>query len=155
MFSFFSGLRGKLTLTYTLVTVLALMALEVMVLLAILGTYNYYRTDLGGYLEDVVTTLVPQARPYLQPDDQDLEALQLWLDLVSESGAASLPAQNFFDSPPAIISSSEPMFVLAPDRTILAQAPRGANDLVGRKYTLSGSPQSDSILENALQGSYA
>ena len=153
MRSLFSGLRGKLILTYTLVTVLALMALETILILGLLGIYNHYTTDLRSYLEDVISTLVPQSRPYLQPGERDIDGLQTWLDEVHNSGIASLPPQGFLDSPPAFIAGSDPIFVISPDRTVLAQSPRGANDLVGRQYTLSGERDMQSIFDNALQGS--
>lgn len=61
-FRFFTGLRGKLILTYTLVTVSALLALEILVFLVV-GTVLYlFRTDQYGYVSDVIFILGSQAR---------------------------------------------------------------------------------------------
>jgi hypothetical protein len=67
LISFFQGLRGKLILTYTLVTVLALLALELVFLLGFGFLSSYSSIDQRAYLQDVVSTLLPQASAYLQP----------------------------------------------------------------------------------------
>lgn len=74
--NFFKGLRGKLTLTYTLVTVLALMALEAMVLGIGVFFSLVSRTDERQYLSDVIYTLYPRASDHLQPGNEDLPGLQ-------------------------------------------------------------------------------
>src|SRR5258706_2656850 len=94
MTRFARGLRGKLILTYTLVTVLALLAVEVVALLG-LGAAGLVSLGVDpnrdGYLNDVVSTLAPQARPYLQPGAEDQSGLQTWLEKLSSSGQARLP----------------------------------------------------------------
>jgi NarL family two-component system sensor histidine kinase LiaS len=150
---FFRTLRGKLILTYTGVTVLALLALEVLALGAVGGlgllTFTADR-DPNGYLTDIVSTLAPQARLYLQPGAEDLRGLQTWLEQVQASGLASLPPQYVGDSPAAVLVPGQPLFVLAPDRRILAQASAGGTR-PGEVYELT-SPQSLAAFETALTG---
>ena len=152
MLPFFSGLRGKLTLTYTLVTVLALMALEVMALLMVLFYSDLTHVDQRSYLNDVIYTLYPRAREYLEPGKEDLPGLQNWLAGVAKSGYASLPPQNAFDSPAAAIVPGAPLLVVAPDFTVLAEVPMGPNNRIGRRYPATEDPNSDRILNVALQG---
>ncbi len=137
----FKGLRGRLTLTYTLVTVLALMALEA--ILFISATAYSQVTDIDNYLNDVVTMLVPEARSYLRPE-QDLPGLQVWLTTLSRKGYASLEPQGLFDSPAAAIVKNSPIFVFSADGGILAQ-----NDsALGTQFI----PYSELVMENAYSG---
>ncbi len=148
---FFHGLRGKLILTYTAVTVLALLALEVLVLIFGLFLTNQLKADLRAYLSDVISLLNPMARVYLQPGEEDIAGLQGWLDDLYDSGKASLDAQGWFDSPAAMIVKSDPMYVLSTDRVVLAQTPRDQYSLVGRTYTPPDISMSQSVLDNAYE----
>lgn len=150
MLAFFQTLRGKLILTYTLVTILALLALEITVLLIGFVVSQGLATEPSAYLSDVVAVLPPQARGFLQADHRNLPGLQGWLDTTYENGYASLPAQGLLDSPAAPIVKSEPMYVIAPDGTVLAAAPASAKSLVGRKYTPPANiSHSQEILDHA------
>jgi signal transduction histidine kinase len=150
--AFFQTLRGKLILTYTMVTVLALLALELMILLAAFAFSGGMNSDKLAYLSDVVSVLPPQARIYLQPGAFDQTGLQAWLQATYDGGYASLPPQGLLDSPAAAIVKSEPMYVIAPDETVLAAAPASAKSLVGKKYNPpSNIIRSQAILDNALQ----
>ncbi|MBA4384572.1 MAG: hypothetical protein C0410_07530, partial [Anaerolinea sp.] len=137
----FKGLRGRLTLTYTLVTVLALMALETILFISV-TTYSQV-TDIDDYLNDVVTMLVPEARSYLQPEP-DLPGLQVWLTTLSRKGYASLEPQGLFDSPAAAIVKNSPIYVLSPTGEILAQNESSK----GTQFI----PYAESIMENAYSG---
>ncbi len=154
MIRFFRSLRGKLILTYTTVTVLALLALEVLALLA-LGVAGVVSITLDpnrdGYLNDVVSTLAPQARPYLQPGAEDLPGLQAWLEQVQASGHASLAPQNLGDSPAAPLVPHQPLYVLSPEGEVLAQAPANAGNRVGQTYAPPDAASSDA-LQRALGG---
>ena len=55
--AFFQSLRGKLILTYTTVTVLALLALELTLLLVALAFSRGLNSDTLAYLSDVVSVL--------------------------------------------------------------------------------------------------
>jgi NarL family two-component system sensor histidine kinase LiaS len=147
------GLRGKLILTYTLVTVLALLALEVMLLAAVVIFSSITNSDKRAYLQDVISTLTPQARTYLQPGDEDLPGLQAWLDQVYRSGYASQEPNYVFDSPAAVIYRSEPMYVLSPEGMVLAQSPSGINDLTGQAYLrLTDGEYSNPLIQRVIDG---
>ncbi len=151
---FFHGLRGRLIFTYTVVTVLALLALEVIVLISSIGFSGMGKNDKKEYLSDVIFTLYPQARQFLQPGQEDLPGLQAWLEQVLDSGYASLEPQDIFDSPAAKIVPGTTIYVLSTDRVVLAQAPLGENNLVGRSYNPPNGHDDLEALENALNGWY-
>ncbi|MEP7357418.1 MAG: histidine kinase [Anaerolineales bacterium] len=156
MLRFARGLRGKLILTYTLVTVLALLALEVLALLG-LGAAGLVSIGIDpnrdGYLNDVVGTLPPQARPYLQPGAEDLPGLQAWLEQVAASGQASPPPQYLGDSPAALLVPGRPLYVLSPAGVVLARAPNpGAQpNPVGQTYTAPDTASGE-MVQRALGG---
>lgn len=149
--AFFQTLRGKLIFTYTMVTVLALLALEITILLIVFMFSRRVNSDTQAYLTDVVFVLPSQARSYLQSAAPDLAGLQAWLQSTYDAGYASLPPQNLFDSPAASIVKSDPMYVISPSETILAAAPASAKSLVGSQYhPPSNVTRSKDILANAL-----
>jgi len=149
--AFFQTLRGKLILTYTLVTVLALLALEICVLLVSFAFSQGLDSSTQSYLADVVAVLPGQARSFLEPGSVDSKGLQEWLQATYEAGYASLPPQGLMDSPAAPIIKSDPMYVLSPQGVVLAAAPSQAADRIGQKYTPPGfMPGSADILANAM-----
>ncbi len=139
--SLFKGLQGKLTLTYTLVTVMALMALEIVLLFSAAAYSEVTNTD--NYMNDIISTLVPEARSYMQPEP-DLAGLQVWLTTLTRKGYASIEPENLFDSPAAAIVPFSPIYILSPQGEILAQ----------NEYAkgVTFIPYSQSLLDNALAG---
>jgi two-component system, NarL family, sensor histidine kinase LiaS len=152
MLSFFRSLRGKLTLTYTLVTVLALLALEVIALGLLVFVFSAMQVDKREYLEDIVYTLSPQARQFLQAGEEDLVGLQEWLDRTYASGFASMAPQGWLDSPAAPIVPYYPMYVLSTEGLVLAQTPREENSLIGQRYTAPDNTRIERAVERGLQG---
>ena len=154
MIRFARSLRGQLILTYISVTVLALLTLEIVALLG-LGLFGALSLTLDpnrdGYLNDVVSTLAPQARLYLRPGAEDLPGLQTWLEEVAASGQASLPPQYLGDSPAAALIPGEPLSVLSPEREVVAEVAADTASRLGETYT---PPNADSqaALEQALAG---
>lgn len=148
---FLSGLRGKLILTYTLVTVLALLVLEILVLVAVLLILNWTNLGNGQYFSDVVFTLYPRASQYLQPGAVDTARLQTWLDGVVASRHASSEPVTQLDSPAALFVADEPVYVIAPDGRILAQAPHTDPSRVGQTY-VAPNPAAAAVLSRALAG---
>lgn len=152
----FRGLRGKLTFTYILVTVLALLALEILVMFFSLWLYSAGKFGLDDYLDDVVFTLYPRASEFLQPGKTDLPGLQKWLQGVYDSGYASLPPNDVMDSPIARIVRTKPMIVLSPEKIVIAEvAPEGMKSLVGQPYVLSDMDNAQQILQTALDKNFA
>ncbi len=142
MKSLFKGLRARLILTYSLVTVLALMTLEI-VLFILLAAYSQI-TNVDNYMSDVVSTLVPQARGYLQPQP-DLAGLQVWVSNLSQKGQASLDPQELYDSPAALIVKNSPIYILDASGNVIA----GNDQALQVPFT----PYATDVLNNAFAGS--
>lgn len=130
----FKGLRGKLILTYTLVTVLALMALESILIFFGFAFSGLTNQDRVQYLEDVISTLSPEARTYMQPDETDFTRLQTWLDGLYASGYASLEPQDLFDSPAAKIVPGSSIYILSTDGRVLAHTENDPQTLTDQTY---------------------
>lgn len=98
------------------------MSLE-LILLILGGIFtNLWGNGTEDYLSDVVSTLVPDARSYLQPEI-DRQGLQVWLDTTYRKGYASLEPQDAFDSPAAKIVPGSVITILDREGNILAQSP--------------------------------
>lgn len=149
---FFQGLRGRLILTYTLTTVLALLALELIFLGGLFVVWLFNNNDRDQYLLDVQNVLAPRAANYLIPGSEDLEGLQAWLDEVHRTGYGSLPAQFTMDAPAAPLSAYETIYIIAPDQTILAYAPLQSGELLGKPYSAPEPYFEQVTLQMALDG---
>jgi NarL family two-component system sensor histidine kinase LiaS len=118
-----SRLQSKLTITYTLVTVLALIAVEVILFSGLITLYIFSDTYTSEYISDVLIINSSQASRYLSNPDPDMDGFRTWLEEVYESGYASLPPQNNLDSPAAKIIPNFPIYVLSPEQEILMTIP--------------------------------
>ena len=67
-------------------------------------------------------------------------------------GYASLPPQDWSDSPAAAILAGQPLYVLSKDGSILAQASDAKNSLVGRFYSPPDILGAGEMLGRALNG---
>jgi len=150
-FFFFAGLGGKLNLTYTLVTVSALLALEILAFGVLAVSLSVAGVNKKEYISDVIFTLYPQAARYLEGSEPDIPGLQTWLDEIYRGGFASLPPQGFLDSPAAPITPGQPIYALSPDYVVLAQSPNTQGDLTGRVFTLPDYAAYSGILERASE----
>jgi two-component system, NarL family, sensor histidine kinase LiaS len=146
--NFLTSLRGRLILTYTLVTVLALLALEVLILLLLVFFFSATNADYSGYISDAIYTLFPRAARYMEPGGQDQRGLQTWLEQVYASRHASSEPIGWFDSPAAILVDDEPLYVLSPQRVVLAQTPQ-TNSLIGQTFT-PPNRAAEQVLQRAL-----
>ncbi len=133
-FRLFTGLRGKLTFTYTLVTVAALLALEIIALGFFVLLLSVSNTDKQQYISDVYSTLSWQIDEYLAQEPPDTVTLQAWLDDVYASGYASVEPTDFTDSPTAAIAPRHPMYILSVEGIILAQTSQNNDHLIGSAY---------------------
>ena len=146
MLRFLRSLRGKLILTYTFVTVLALLALEIIVLMLGVFLLNLTHVDRTEYLADVQAVLGYEARQHVVGQEVDWEALQGWLETVYVIGKASYDPQGLLDSPAALIAPGSDMYALTPDGTVQAQAPLTEGALIGRPYTAPEGYNTDQLL---------
>jgi NarL family two-component system sensor histidine kinase LiaS len=148
----FLGLRGKLTLTYTVVTVSAMLAIEVLGLAGLLLLNSWFGAPEQSYFDDVIYVLYPRAAPYLETDPPDIEGLQQWVDSTYDAGYASAAPVGWADSPAAPIAEDKPFYVLSLDGTIMAAAPESARDDIGQPYALPNVEGSRYMMEIARDG---
>lgn len=143
------NLRSKLTLSYTLVTVLGFLLVEVLLVVGYLLYYNYGRVNEKDYLNDIMYTLGSQATDYFNTGNVDQPGLQAWLNEVSADGYASLPPSDSWDSEAARIVESENMVVLSPEGLILAVSQDQSGLKVGEAYTPPVGSNEQKIIERA------
>lgn len=148
----FLGLRGKLTLTYTAVTVCAMLAIEIVGIAGLLTLNSVLGVPEGSYVQDVVYVLYPRAAVYLEADPPDVDGLQAWVDETFDSGYASLPARSWSDSAAARIAEQHPFYVVGLDGTILAAAPEDARSEIGQQYVPPEVEGVDDMIEAAMEG---
>jgi NarL family two-component system sensor histidine kinase LiaS len=149
---FFKGLRGKLILTYTLVTVLALMALEVIILMCGVAFSRLGNQDQIEYVNDVITILSAGARSYMQTESGNYPGLQVWLENQYRSGYASLEPQYLYDSPAAKITAGSAIYIMTPERKVIAQYPTEGNDLRGKTFTFKDDNYANQLIQNGIKG---
>lgn len=124
----FRGLRTRLTLTYMLVTVGAMLSLLI-VLLAGLFTLITVSDALDTvYLDDVQIVLGSQIERYLE--EGDLVRLEQWMDDRFVTGMASDPPTGVLDSPMASFANGSDYYVTDAAGVVLAQSP--GREAIGR-----------------------
>ena len=126
----FRSLRAKLTLTYTLVTVGALLALEIVLLSGLVVFLGASRTNETQYIFDIYLVMGTQAAGYLVEDD--LNGLQSWAEQRYASGFASEEPLSLGDAPAAPFAPEHDLYILNADGTVFAQAPN--EDRIGQAY---------------------
>lgn len=145
----FQGLHWKLTLSYTLVTVAALLvvqiAIAVLVWVVITNSSIYPR----ALIVVVKDEIVPQIKNYLEPPDPDVKGLGGWLQAAETSAGLTFQSLNF---PVAQVSLSDfdddtTLLVLDRDLNFLAGIPGSIFD--DYKIILD---QADDVVAAALSG---
>ena len=110
------GLRWKLTMSYTVVTVGALLAVELILLVAasaLISTAVINGTVPALIIESVSVDVTPILRAYLAESPADKEGLATWLEQL-ESTSVSIPLD--FDA-------TERLFVVGAEGQLLAARP--------------------------------
>lgn len=150
--SFFRGLRWKLTLSYTLVTVAALVVVLMLAGAAVLIFIQNERflPRLGA---QTVAGSAGQIAPALDRRPPDLDRVERWLDLVETNGfqtSFEYGGEATFD--PHILTGNE-MQILVVDREaqVVARRPERSGP-VGSPVDTSAAPQLAELLDNALAG---
>ncbi len=118
-----SSLQTRLTLTYTLVTVAALLALEILLLGGLMGVAITTQFDEFFFLTDMETELALQASDYLQR--HDLAGLQKW----TTETYASKNASEFY-----VFAPYHPFVIFDLDGMVVAQAPF-KREAIGQTYS--------------------
>ena len=119
----------RLTLTYMLVTVGALLALLIVVLIGF-GFLTSFRPRPSEFVDDISYVLGRPARDYLLEDNR--EGLQQWMAQRYTSELASDPPLNWSDSPIAYFAEASDFYVLNATGEVVAQVPTQTQ--IGRKF---------------------
>lgn len=151
-FNPFRKLAWKLTLTYTLVTVAALMVVEAIVMAGVL----YFATAMVPNLtaELLVNGMAPLARPFLERNPPDVDGLNAWLWQSSANGI-TLDAEGGrgvtlrLDQYP---QETTKLFVLDAQRNLLAATSPDLRSQLGGSIDLSRVPNLERLLPVALSG---
>ncbi len=133
-------LRWKLTLSYTAVTVVALLSLE---LLLIGGLAAFLYSPAPPYLisQWLAGNVSPRLEPYLAQDPPDLEGLRTTFQEVGGDVGGGEESTDPTDLD---------LFVLAPDRRLLAES-SGREDLIlGERFEANRFPGLPSLVGDAL-----
>jgi NarL family two-component system sensor histidine kinase LiaS len=153
-FTPFRGLQWRLTFSYTLVTVAALAAVELIILAALLAFLN------SDFLVNTIATTIrdsiaPQARTFLEASPPDLEGLNDWLETLVDSRVVegqSSPrlTQGLSINLDQVDSYA---FVLDPDSQLLGQSPPPQDAaIIGNPFDPGQYPELDRLLPIALSG---
>jgi len=90
----FQGLRWKLTLSYTVVTVATLLVVELLIIVGI-GAIILHSNLLPGVLIYATETFItPQVASYLDRPQPDIDSLMSWLESAFEEGLTFQSSQN-------------------------------------------------------------
>lgn len=150
----FRQLRWKLTLNYTIVTVTALVIVEIILLLAS-GTYLVNLLD-SSYMpilvvQAVKTEFVPVLRVYLEVSPLDQEATTLWLERFSTS---SVLLQSEGTTPIVLDPGELKMVIVKPDGSVPGSSSPGLTpmDLIGTPVAQEDEPVLLALIGSALAG---
>ena len=144
----FQQLRWRLTLTYTAVTVGALITVE-LILLIILGVGVVLLTNSGFLPEQIIQSVNADYAPvlefYLSQSPPDQDGIDKWLAGVGSASSVTLPLS--FDA-------TDEMLIVGSDGTLLAMTPPDllGIKLMGKPYNGEGIPGLKEPLRAALAG---
>ncbi len=141
------GLRWKLTLSYTAVTVGALLSVEVILLVVasiIVISFVNNGSIPAAVIESASVDSTPILRAYLSQSPPDTEGLAAWLEQL-ESTSVSIPLD--FDA-------TDRLFVVGPDGQLLAARPADlfGTGQIGRPLDVQAVPGLAELLQVALAG---
>ena len=150
----FQRLQWRLTFSYTMVTVAALVAVELVIFAALLALLN---SDLlvNTLVSAMRDSLIPQARTFLESTPPDLDGLNTWLLLATDG--YFVEDQSYLRIVQGLSinvdEDGSSIFILDPDLRLLAQSPRPDDQVVfGQPFDVSMFPQLNSLLPVALGG---
>ena len=133
-------LRWKLTLSYTLVTVVALLALE-LILVSALVAFAYSPAPPYLISQWMASNISPRLEPHLARKEPDIKGLKSALQ--KSIGVDNGPATGGPDS--------GSLFVLGPDRKLLVAEP-GLDGAAGGRFDVGRFPGLKPLVANALDG---
>lgn len=155
MFNYFRRLQWKLTLSYAVVTAGTVIVLTVLLagLAAHIETRHSTRTHESYFWSK---TGFQDNIPYLLNDPQ---ALQMWLERVQKTGFIwdDFPLRRVresLDYANTLVVETQPIYVLDPELRLIAAAPPGDPDLIGKPFRADAvfGFSTENILDAALTG---
>ena len=151
-----SRLQWRLTLSYTLVTVGALVVVElVLILLLIIGLNSGFLTrEIVAAVEE---DIAPQARLFLESTPPDLDGLNGWLRTIADDSVSSQSQGRRLTRGLSIeFDQDYRLFVFGAGGRLLAQAVEGHSPAkLGEQFDAASIPMLSPILTDALSGTEA
>jgi NarL family two-component system sensor histidine kinase LiaS len=148
-----SRLQWRLTLSYTLVTVAALIVVELalFLLLIIILNSGFLTREIVGVVEE---DIVPRAIPFLESTPPDLDGLNSWLGtIVDDSVASDGQGRRITRGLSIEFDQDFRLFVIGADGRLLAQALEGHKPAtLGGPFDAATIPMLAPLLEEALSG---
>jgi NarL family two-component system sensor histidine kinase LiaS len=149
----FRRFQWRLTLSYTLVTVAALVVVELALfaLLLVLLNTDFLTQEIVSTVED---GFVPQASNYLDSTPPDLEGLNTWLQSAADDSiAADSQGRRFTRGLSIQIDQDFQLYVVDPGGQLLAQAQRGHSPAsLAESFDVTAVPHLEPLLTAALAG---
>ena len=156
----FQGLRWKLTLSYTLVTLATLLVIEIIVVAGLGFLFIYSGIFPNAMVSWVDGFIAPQVAPYLENPEPDVEGLSNWLQAAASEGFTFRSPEN-----PNVtfrlgdLDQNAILMVLDPDLQLLASVPEpdadsltalyeGSNEVLAAAYSGDKDPYKISRISN-------
>ena len=149
----FYTLGWKLTLSYTLVTVVALLVVEIAVLvLAVIVLFN--SNIIPRLVAQSLVEAAPQLVPYLDEQTPDVNGLNSWLAAISSNGVSNTGSggQDIGFDPDLFSEGDSQILILDPHKTILAVLPSNQGSSVGQLFVETGMAELGPLVDVALSG---
>jgi NarL family two-component system sensor histidine kinase LiaS len=149
----FHTLGWKLTLSYTLVTVVALLVVEIAVVsVGVMVVFN--SNFLPRLAAQALTGISPQLVPYLDGPSPDINGLSSWLANISVNGYAYYgPNGQEIDFDPNSFTRDDSQFlILDTTKVILASLPSNSNTPVSQVLDVSSVSELGPLVDLALSG---
>jgi NarL family two-component system sensor histidine kinase LiaS len=148
----FRGLGWKLTLSYTLVTVAALLVVEITILVA--GLIFVQHSDvLPRVGSRVIAASAVQLAPYLDETPPDINGIESWLlDAAANGFRVTTEQGGTIEYTPGPFSGTDALQVLDKGLNLLARFPPGDSSSLGKPLDFAGTPGLAEIVGLASNG---
>jgi NarL family two-component system sensor histidine kinase LiaS len=149
----FRTLGWKLTLSYTLVTVVALLVVEIAVLAAVV-IILFNSNILPRLAAQALVGTAPQLVPYLDDQTPDVNGLNSWLKAVPVYGFSYTGAkgENVNYTPDSFTRGDSHIYILDSHKIILAALPSNLDSSVGQLLDMTGMTELGPLVDASLSG---
>lgn len=145
----FQRLQWKLTFSYTLVTVAALLVVELSILLILLALLNS-NFLLNAVIEGFEDAIVPQVATYLEQTPPDIAGLNDWLTTWFNNEPRGSGQRTVTSGLTINFEPGQQVFVLGPDGRLLAKTPPDDPAELGQPLDTGTLPQLGEMLPATL-----